>query len=305
MIRVQNIGVLRDDWVLREVSLDLEEGCLLGIIGDSGAGKTTLLKAIAGLVDVVEGGVCLDEKKLIGPTEKLVPGYEDIQLVNQDFALELFHTVRENIREKILHLPKVDQEELTDELLALLELETLSDRQARWLSGGEQQRLAIARALACEPRFLMLDEPFVHLDQRLRMNVMRYLQELNEVRKTGIVLVSHDGAEMMGFVKEVVHLQDGKIQRKCTVEEMYFDPESTHQASLLGLINRVKTDRGEVLFRPSEYRIGGTLPLEFSHAFDTGVVVFNYFRTESGEEIVLSAASELAEVTSIEIEKRR
>lgn len=305
MIRVENIGVLRDDWVLRSISLDIEEGCMLGIIGRSGAGKTTFLKAISGLIDTVEGHVTLDGKKLIGPSEKLVPGYEDIQLVNQDFALEPFHTVRENIREKVLHLHRKDQEELADELLALLELEMLADRQARWLSGGEQQRLSIARALACEPRFLLLDEPFVHLDQSLRLKVMHYLQDLNAVRRTGIVLVSHDGAEMMGFVKNVAHLQEGQLRRISSVEDMYYAPQDADQAGLLGLINTVHVHGEERLFRPSEYVVGGSISVAFLRSFDTGVVVFNYFVTANGEEVVLTAQQAMTDVHSIDIRKRK
>ena len=117
MIRAENIGVLRDDWVLRNVSFELPEGKLLGIIGDSGAGKTTLLKAISGFLDVVEGEVSLDSKKIIGPTDKLVPGYEEIQLVNQDFELDTFHTVAENIKEKYEELSKLFFNELKNNCL--------------------------------------------------------------------------------------------------------------------------------------------------------------------------------------------
>lgn len=305
MIRVENIGVRREDWVLRDISFDIDSGALVGIIGQSGAGKTTLLKAIAGLLDVVEGQVSLDGKKLIGPSEKLVPGYEEIQLVNQDFGLELFHTVEENIREKILHLPKVDQIELTNELLDLVELKELSGRQARWISGGEQQRLSIARALACEPRFLLLDEPFVHLDQSLRIKIMQYLRDLNEVRNMGIVLVSHDGSDMIGLIDEVVHLADGQVQRKCSVEEMYYYPETIEQGILMGMLNSAEINGEQVLFRPTEYDLGGNeLQLEFVRSFNSGTVHFNYFRTPKGEEVVLSALEERPDITQIGIKKK-
>lgn len=304
MIRVENIGVLRDDWVLRNVSFELPEGTLLGVIGDSGAGKTTLLKAISGYLDVVEGHVSLDGKKLIGPTDKLVPGYEEIQLVNQDFELDTFHTVAENIKEKVLHLPKEDQIALVEEMLALLEIGHLRDRQVRWISGGEQQRVAIARALACEPRYLLLDEPFVHLDQRLRLKVMSYLKSLNEVRKTAIVLVSHDGAEMMGFVDEVMHLSDGSIQRVATANDMYYHPENERQAALMGIANKISLQGEEIVFRPSEYSLEDPdVLIKFDSCFDTGVVVFNYFSTETNERIVLSSRKSLKDVNAIRIQK--
>jgi len=306
MIRVDAIGVRRDNWIFRNISFEIPEGKLLGIIGDSGAGKTTLLKAISGFLDVVEGVVSLDEKQLIGPAEKLVPGYEEIQLVNQDFELDTFHTVAENIKEKVLHLPKEDQQVLVKEMLELLELMHLKDRQVRWISGGEQQRVAIARALACEPRYLLLDEPFVHLDQRLRLKVMRYLKALNKVRNTSIVLVSHDGSEMMGFVDEVMHLSHGGVQRIATSEEMYYNPENEAQGTLMGLINCTKVEGEEVLFRPSEYVVSkGDIAVNFESHFDTGLVVFNYFTTGSGDRITLSSSKPLTEVKNIRIDKRK
>lgn len=304
MIQAKKIGVLREDWIFRDVSFELPQGKLLGIIGDSGSGKTTLLKAISGFLDVVEGEVTLDGKKLVGPTDKLVPGYEEIQLVNQDFQLDTFHTVAENIKEKVLHLPKQDQLEMVEEMLDLLELQHLRDRQVRWVSGGEQQRVAIARALAVEPRFLLLDEPFVHLDQRLRLKVMSYLKSLNEIRKSSIVLVSHDGAEMMGFVDEVMHLAKGSIQRIATANDMYYYPENEQQAALMGMVNRLEVDGKQVLFRPSEYTTEAPdILINFESCFDTGVVVFNYFSTQTNERIVLSSSEDLRDITAIRILK--
>jgi len=304
MIRVEKIGVLRDEWIFRNVSFDLPQGQLVGIIGDSGAGKSTLLKAISGHLDIVEGKVFLDDKALIGPSDKLVPGYEEIQLVNQDFELDNFHTVAENIKEKVLHLPKKDQKLLVEEMLDLMELQPMSDRQARYLSGGEQQRVALARALVCEPRFLLLDEPFVHLDQRLRLKIMSYLKSLNEVRKTTIVLVSHDGAEVMGFVDTVIHFSSGGVQRIAPVSEIYYNPESLEQGLLMGMINRIDINGEKILFRPSEYAVeDGNISIRFQSFFDTGVVVFNYFTTDSNEQIVLASSKVLDTISKIRIDK--
>ncbi len=306
MIALKNIGVRRDDWVLRGIDLTIHSGDLIGIIGNSGAGKTTLLKVMSGLLDATEGEVCLDDKRLIGPSKKLIPGYEEIQLVNQDFALDLFHTVAENIKEKVLHLPKKEQSETTEELLDLLEIKHLENRQARYLSGGEQQRLCIARALACEPLFLLLDEPFVHLDQMLRMRIMHYLTALNEVRGTGIVLVSHDGSEMMGFVDKVVHLKDGSVDRFDSAHEVFYHPNDLEQASLMGVANQIELNGKTIIFRPSEFDAGGTqLPLVFKRAFDNGTIVFNYFRTEKGEEVVLTSSEVLKDLRTIAIKKRK
>jgi ABC-type nitrate/sulfonate/bicarbonate transport system ATPase subunit len=305
ILQLKNIGFKRDKWVLRNVDLSIHAGSLIGIIGKSGIGKTTLLKLIAGLVDATEGEVIFEGQKIVGPETKLIPGYEDIQVVNQDFGLELYHTVEENIREKVLNLHRDDRDALVEELLDLIELKDIRNRQARYLSGGEQQRLSIARALACEPKVILLDEPFVHLDQRLRLKIENYLVKLNEIRNTTIVLVSHDGAEILGLVREVIHINDKRIQRSCGVSEMYYHPQSREQGELMGLINEVQLEGEMVLFRPNEYDVDGIdIELKFLLALDVGLMVFNYFRATGGEEVVLVSQDEMDQVQSISIKKK-
>ena len=221
--------------------------------------------------------ILLNGKKLIGPAQKLIPGYDDIQLVNQDFALEPFHTVAQNIKEKILSRHKSVQVELIEEYLNLVELTEIKDRQARYLSGGEQQRLAIARALANEPKVLLLDEPFVHLDQRLKYKILNYLKELNRVQGTTIIIVSHDGAELMGFASQILYLKDGTVQRNTSVSSFYYQPKDALEAELMGPINEVELEGGTVLFRPNEYRVSseGGVKVKFMKAVDTGLIIFN------------------------------
>ncbi|MDB4075140.1 ATP-binding cassette domain-containing protein [Crocinitomicaceae bacterium] len=305
MIELQNIGVKREDWVLRNVNLSIAQGELIGIIGQSGIGKTTLLKLISGLVDVSEGEVRFQGVKLIGPSEKLIPGYEEIQLVNQDFGLEPYHTVWQNVKEKVLNLNQEDQDLVVTEFLELVELKHLKNRKAIVLSGGEQQRLAIARALACEPKVLLLDEPFVHIDQRLRLKIVNYLLTLNKVRNTTIVLVSHDGAEVMGFVKKVVHIAAEGIERIDSIENMFYHPATFEQGQLMGWINQIELEGEKVLFRPNEYAIVESgIELSFTNFLDTGISVFNYFKTAKGEDIVLISMAPLNQVKSINIKRK-
>ncbi|MDC3253180.1 ATP-binding cassette domain-containing protein [Crocinitomicaceae bacterium] len=304
MIRLDNIGVQRDHWVFRNLNFSISQGDVIGIIGTSGIGKTTLLKVISGLLDASEGTVFFNQEPILGPSVKLVPGYEDIQLVHQDFGLDPYHTVEENVREKILNLHKADQVHLVEELLSLVELDHLRDRKAVVLSGGEQQRLAIARALACEPRVLLLDEPFVHIDHRLRLKISNYLLKLNEVRGTSIVLVSHDGSEIMGFAKRIIHLDSEGVNRMDSLNNVFYYPDSIEQAQLMGLINQVDIDGTPILFRPSEYEHGDELSLRFLHSIDSGFITFNYFKTLKGEEVVLTSDKILSYLTSISIAKK-
>lgn len=304
MIRAEKISVIKDEVILDEISLSLADGTVTGIIGKSGAGKSTLLRALAGLEILNNGFVYFENEKLKGPNIKLIPGYDDIQLVHQGFELEPFHTVAENVKEKILHLRKEDRDVEVNNLLQLVELDHLKSKQARFISGGEQQRLAIARALATKPKVLLLDEPFVHVDHRLRLKLMNFLLEINEKEKTTILLVSHDGEEMMGFVEFIIHIENGKIVRKAKALELYNLPKDKAEAELLGLINHVQIDGTTKLFRPHEYIEGGQIDIDFVRSLNTGREFYNYFRTAIGEEIVLTSSMSLEKLKSISIAKK-
>ena len=306
MLSLQNIGLKRGEkWIFRNVNLSVDQGELLGIIGVSGAGKSSLLNIIAGLLDATEGEVYHEENKLIGPSIKLIPGYEEIQLVNQDFGLDVYHSVEENVKEKVLHLPYDQQNELIDEVLDLVDLKDLAKQKAHLLSGGEQQRLSIARALACEPKVLLLDEPFVHLDQQLRMDLIGYILKLNEIRNTTVILVSHDGGEMMGVVNKMIYLKDGLVQREGDPNDFYFHPIDFEQGALLGLQNQLILNGEEILFRPNEYElVESGIDVKFIRCVDTGLNVFNYFQTADGQQVILSSDVRLDEVQSFEIHKK-
>lgn len=304
MLDLRHIFLERDRPILKDISYSFSEGTVYGIIGKSGAGKTSLLKIAAGLLDAGAGEIIFDGKRLPGPSEKLIPGHEDIQLVNQDFALEPYHTVEENIREKILARHRSTQKELITEFLDLLELGHLRAQKALYLSGGEQQRLALARALACEPRVLLLDEPFVHLDQRLRWKVQDYLKEVNRVYGTVMVLVSHDGSEMMGFAETVLHLRLGEIVRSDAAESVYFRPDSREEAELMGPVNRLVEDGTEHLFRPNEYELSEHgHGVRIVHRMNTGNFWLNTGRIGS-EEVWLQSADPLEEHIQILIRKK-
>lgn len=308
MLEVQNVSLQFDrKKILEDISLSINQGEIVGIIGRSGMGKTSLLKIMSAHLTANSGSVIHNGKKLVGPNEKLIPGYEDLQVVNQDFALDLYHTVEENVREKVLHLPKKEQLILIDEVLSLVELDGLKLQKAHVLSGGEQQRLALARALACEPTFLFLDEPFVHLDQALRFRIMNYLMKLNEVRNTSIVLVSHDGSELMGLVNRLLHLQNGRIVRDDKPHNLFYQPDDVEQAELLGTINEIQIDGKQLLFRPNEFSLeGGEIRVGaiFKRSLNTGLIVLNYFQTDDDSNIVLSSNEVLSSINHFYIQKR-
>ncbi len=309
MLELQNVSLAYERPVLDGVSLTVHSGEVLGIVGRSGAGKTSLLKVIAGLKDANHGTVFFQGKKVVGPSLKLVPGYEDIQLVNQDFGLDIYHTVEENIREKMLHLPKEMQGGFMDELLDLVELTPVRKQQAIVLSGGEQQRLSIARALACEPKMLLLDEPFVHLDTRLRLKITRYLLRLKEVRQMILILVSHNGEEMLSLADRVLYLKAGKIKRSGTPMSFYYNFRSREEGELFGFVNAHQRDGKRVFFRPDEYEIdnegSAELRLEYTDALFCGSFYLNNFRSEQGKIVVLLHQDTMQDVRGINIRKKK
>ncbi len=296
-MRLENICFYRENTILENISFDFQYNRIYGLIGKSGEGKTTLLKLMSGLLNLDKGSIFLDNDKIVGPNQKLVPGYDEIQLVQQDFNLDLFHTVEENIKGKILSRTKDVQQELIEEMLELVELSHLRNKQSRFLSGGEQQRLSIARAIACEPKVLLLDEPFVHLDQRIKWKILDYLNNLTKSRQILIVIASHDGAELMGFVDMIIHLKDASFKRVDTPKQMFFFPNTIEQAELMGEINRVKIGNKTILFRPVSYHLNKKdIQVSFIGCKNLGNFFRNEFKTKQEETLILYSSQPLTEI---------
>lgn len=259
MLKVENLTISYEREILKDISFSFDAGNIVGIVGANGEGKSSLLRVLSGYQDANSGTVTWKGKKVVGPSFRLVPGNEDIQLVNQDFHLDLFHTVEENVRNAMLYLQKDLLDSFSQELLELVNLTDLAHQQARYLSGGEKQRLAIARALATEPDVILLDEPFSHLDAHLKLKLGVYLQELAKIRKLLVVLVSHDGTEIMEWCKQVMFLSERGIARIAAPKDFYYHPTNEYEALFFGEVNKIKVEGDEVLFRPTEYRKNKTL----------------------------------------------
>mgnify|MGYP006141936007 CR=1 FL=1 len=309
ILEAQNISLSFGRPILKAISLKLKEGEIISIVGRSGAGKTSLLKILAGLLTPDTGSVLFDGERIKGPNERLIPGHDEICLVNQDFSLDDFHTVEENIRLQILHLKLKVRDRYTDELISLMGLEDVRKQQARSLSGGEQQRLAIARVLAKEPRVILLDEPFSHLDSDLRTRLTSYLLELRRVRGTSFVLVSHDGAEVLGLSDSIFFMKNGVLTKKGDPKKVYYRYGTLQEARLFGPVNSVKIGNERILFRPDEYtllEVAGApkLKLQFIEVSFTGPVYENYFLTENQEKIVLFSFTSLEEINVVYIAKK-
>ena len=239
--------------VVNNVSINLTKGERLVILGASGCGKTTLLKAISGYHPITKGTIEFNGDKIIDPTEQLVPGHDKIKLVNQDFKLDDYHSVEENIRHRLLQFDKDYLKFRVEELLALTELINFRDAKAINLSGGQKQRLAIARALADEPELLLLDEPFNQLDYHLKHKIESYILSYLTKYKISAILVSHNGEEAMRWADKIAFMKKGAIIRIDTPDNFYNNPQNKYEAGFFGKINTILLNKKEVSFRPHQF----------------------------------------------------
>jgi sulfate/thiosulfate transport system ATP-binding protein len=238
MLRVESVEVRYGDTVaLDGVDLDVGDGEVVSVLGPSGSGKSTLLRVIAGLEtpdagDVTIGGVA---------ATALPPQRRDVGFVFQHYAAFKHMTVRDNIGFglRIRKRPKPEIARRVNELLALVQLDGFGDRYPSQLSGGQRQRMALARALAVEPRVLLLDEPFGALDARVREELREWLRRLHEQVHVTTVLVTHDQAEAMDVASRIVVMNHGRIEQVGTPADIYERPATEFVMTFVGKVNRL------------------------------------------------------------------
>ncbi|WP_420147864.1 ABC transporter ATP-binding protein [Spirosoma sp.] len=229
-----------DVHAVRNVSLTLEPGRIMALVGASGSGKSTLLSLLAGLSDADAGEVRLDDKRIPGPADVLVPGHPDIRLVHQEYQLMPNVSIRENIAYALRFFEKNYREFRVDELLKLCRLIDVQDRSPRYVSGGEKQRTAIARAIADKPSVLLLDEPFSHLDLPNRLIVRDLVFDLVRHENTSCLFVTHDASDALSIADTLGILRDGKLIQLDSPIAIYHKPLTAYAARLTGLVNIVK-----------------------------------------------------------------
>ena len=221
---------------LHGVSLDIDSGELVALLGPSGSGKTTLLRILAGLDVPTSGRVLFDGEDAL----KLTVQQRNVGLVFQSYALFRHMTVLDNIGFGLRVRPasrRPSRKEIKRRALELLDLVQLSGLENRFpaqLSGGQRQRVAFARALAIEPRVLLLDEPFGALDAKVRRELRRWLLEIHNKTGHTTVFVTHDQEEALELADRVVVMSEGKIEQIGTPDEIYDEPNSPFVFSFIG-----------------------------------------------------------------------
>ncbi|WP_291136096.1 ABC transporter ATP-binding protein [Flavobacterium sp. UBA7663] len=248
MLRVNEIYFsYQDKLVIKNVSFSLTNGKNLALIGESGCGKSTLLKLIYGLYDLDEGQIFWNETEVLGPKFHLIPGMSFMKYLAQDFDLMPFITVAENVGKYLSNFFPEDKQARISELLEIVEMTEYANVKAKFLSGGQMQRVAIARVLALEPEVLLLDEPFSHIDNfrknSLRRKLFGYLKE----QKITCIVATHDSTDVLAFADEVAIIKDGEIMESGIPKFIYDNPKNRYIASLFGDVNEIEID-GELKF---------------------------------------------------------
>ena len=241
---------------IRHVSLNLEPGRIMALVGASGSGKSTLLSLLAGLTDADSGDVRLNGERVRGPAEVLVAGHKDIRLVHQEYQLMPNVSVRENISYALRFFEKSYRDFRVDELLRLCRLTEVQSRLPRQVSGGEKQRTAIARAIADKPAVLLLDEPFSHLDLPNRLIVRDLLfdmvrQTYDGPSPTSCLLVTHDATDALSIADSLGIMRDGKLIQFGTPVMIYQQPKTAYAARMTGPVNILKAKHLPILNLPA------------------------------------------------------
>jgi sulfate transport system ATP-binding protein len=238
-----------DFTALDRVSVDVPTGTLTALLGPSGSGKSTLLRVIAGLERPDEGVVHLDGEDVT----RLPPQERGVGFVFQHYAAFKHMTVWDNVAFglKIRRRPRAEIKLRVAELLELVQLTRLGDRYPAQLSGGQRQRMGLARALAVDPKVLLLDEPFGALDARVRKELRVWLRRLHDETHTTTVIVTHDQEEAMEVADRVVVMNASRIEQIAPPQDLYDHPANEFVMSFVGPVNRV----GDAFIRPHDVEL--------------------------------------------------
>jgi sulfate/thiosulfate transport system ATP-binding protein len=243
------------------IDLHIETGELLALLGPSGSGKTSLLRMIAGLEAPDEGSVSFAGKDATDMHAR----DRQVGFVFQHYALFGHLTIFENVafglrvRPRKQRLPEQDIARKVKTLLELVQLDWLADRYPHQLSGGQRQRIALARALAVEPRVLLLDEPFGALDARVRQELRRWLRRLHDEVHVTSVFVTHDQEEALEVADRVVVMNHGRIEQIGAPADVYDQPATPFVFEFLGQVNRLPSGQAngtDAFARPHDIAVG-------------------------------------------------
>jgi len=288
---------------LDNIDLSVRSGTLTALLGPSGGGKTTLLRIIAGLERADAGTVSIGGSDATDAP----PQRRDVGFVFQHYAAFGHLSVARNVAFglEIRKRPKREIRRRVDELLSLVHLEQFADRLPSELSGGQRQRMALVRALAVEPKVLLLDEPFGALDATVRRELRTWLRRLHDEMHVTTVFVTHDQTEALEVADEVVVINHGRIEQIGSPETVYDRPANEFVMSFIGPVTRlqgrlIRPHDIEVVTEPRSAFIRGTITKLQRIGFETRAEV----RTDDGEELWLQLTRGQAEALGLDAQAR-
>lgn len=237
--------------VLQDISFTQKKFQKLAIVGESGSGKSTLLKIIGGLIQPDSGDVLFENKHVEGPNERLIPGHPKMAYLSQHFELRNNYRVEE-ILEYANTLPEAEAQSLYE----ICHISQLLKRKTDQVSGGEKQRIAMARLLIGAPSLFLLDEPFSNLDVLHRNTLRAVIRNMGEKLGITCLLVSHDPADALSWADEILVMKNGQIIQQGTPEKIYRQPVNDYAAGLFGKYNA---------FSKTQAAVFGEIPKIYGH----------------------------------------
>src|SRR5580765_924883 len=288
-----------DFTALDQVSLAIPEGSLTALLGPSGSGKSTLLRVIAGLEQPDTGQVLLNDEDVTA-----TPARErGVGMVFQHYAAFKHMTVYDNVAFglSIRRRPKSEIRGRVHELLELVQLEGMAGRYPSQLSGGQRQRMGLARALAVDPKVLLLDEPFGALDARVRKELRAWLRRLHDEVHVTTIIVTHDQEEAMEVAGQIAVLNEGRIEQVGSPRELYEQPANEFVMSFVGPVNRL----GNTFVRPHDVELllepdGETQEAMVERVVHLGFEVRVELVRDDGEHLQAQLTQEQAEQLELE-----
>lgn len=244
LLQIQNLGKTYRNAkrsALSNMTLDVDAGEIVAIVGESGSGKTTMIRIIAGFETPDTGSVDFDGRRLVDPHIFTAPEDRGIGMVFQDLALFPHLTVKKNLLFGVKN-SRQRTDAYVQELLELVGLPGLQNRYPHEISGGQVQRIALARALASQPRLLLLDEPFNNLDIRIKNSLLREMREIIKQTGTTTLFITHEKSEAFMMADRIAVLRDGKLQQCDRPQQIYASPANTYVAEFFGQANHIPAE---------------------------------------------------------------